>query len=46
MIRYRRNPVKDYLARVARTIFTPTLSTNGTTPADTIIVIWNFMKVL
>jgi hypothetical protein len=33
MIRYRRKPVKDYLAGVARTIFTPTLSRNGTTPA-------------
>jgi hypothetical protein len=34
MIKYRQNPVKDYLAVVARTIFVLTRAGNGTTPAE------------
>jgi hypothetical protein len=34
MIKYRRNHVKDYLAGVAGRVFAPTISLNGTTPAD------------
>jgi hypothetical protein len=44
MIKYRRKPVKDYLAGVARTIPAPTLSRNGTNPAKDIIVNYNFVK--
>jgi hypothetical protein len=45
MIKYRRKPVKDYLAGVARTIFASTLLKNGTTPANNINVAPNFIKV-
>jgi hypothetical protein len=36
MIKDRRKPVKDYLAGIARTIFAPALSRNGTNPANEI----------
>jgi hypothetical protein len=46
MIEHRQKPVKDYLARGARTIFVPTFSQNGTTPAKQIKVASNFVKVI
>jgi hypothetical protein len=33
MIKYRRNPVKDYLAGVARTLLALTITPNGINPA-------------
>jgi hypothetical protein len=45
MIKYRRKPVKDYLAGVFRTIIVPAFAKNGTTPAKNIKVSYHFVKV-